>query len=244
MFRGGRGKKSKVRIIRAVELSLSALGLALIGFYAVARLDGYVNSRVDLEEAQTSRALPPSGSSAMSGLESAPQASWASPVDFRHWSASRIAAFERFVDVKPARPIAVLQIPKLDLEVPVFKGTGKLSLNRGVGWIEGTAAPGHGGNIGIAGHRDSFFRGLRYLDRGDEILLATKEGTDFYRVNRAEIVRPSETSVLKSDSGRSLTLVTCYPFYYIGRAPRRFVVEANLRSETEQEEFRKRDLRK
>jgi sortase A len=125
------------------------------------------------------------------------------------------------------RPIAILRIPKLRLEVPVLNGTDAITLNRGVGRIQGTAFPGQPGNIGIAGHRDGFFRGLGNIRSGDKIELLTAKGTDTYVVDQTLITHPDDLSVLDSGARPALTLITCYPFHYIGPAPRRFVVEAS-----------------
>jgi len=125
--------------------------------------------------------------------------------------------------------IAILRIPKLHLEVPVLDGTDAITLNRGVGRIRGTALPGQSGNIAIAGHRDGFFRGLKDIHAGDEIELLAAQRTDIYIVDRTVIVDPDDTSVLENGATPALTLVTCYPFHYIGNAPRRFVVEASLK---------------
>ncbi len=125
--------------------------------------------------------------------------------------------------------IAVLRIPKLSLEVPVLDGTDAITLNRGVGWIQGTALPGQNGNIAIAGHRDGFFHGLKDIRTGDRIELRTAQRTDTYVVDRTVIVDPNDVSVLEKGAAPALTLVTCYPFHYIGPAPRRFVVEASLK---------------
>lgn len=125
--------------------------------------------------------------------------------------------------------IAVLRIPKLSLEVPVLDGIDAITLNRGVGRIQGTALPGQNGNIAIAGHRDGFFRGLKDIHTGDRIELRTAERTDIYVVDRTVIVDPNDVSVLENGTVPALTLVTCYPFHYIGPAPRRFVVEASLK---------------
>jgi len=128
----------------------------------------------------------------------------------------------------PGHAIAVLRIPKLSLEVPVLEGTDAITLNRGVGRIGGPAFPGQNGNIGIAGHRDGFFQGLKEMHAGDRIELLTAQRTDIYIVERTVIVDPNNVSVLESGTAPALTLVTCYPFHYIGPAPRRFVVKASL----------------
>lgn len=126
-------------------------------------------------------------------------------------------------------PLAILRIPKIQLEVPVLKGTDDITLNRGVGQIAGTAAPGEMGNIGIAGHRDGFFRNLKGVNKGDVIELETTTISEIYVVDRILVTGPDDVSVLQPRDTQSLTLVTCYPFHFIGPAPRRFVVEATLK---------------
>jgi sortase A len=129
---------------------------------------------------------------------------------------------------QPGRTLAVLRIPRLHLKVPVLNGTDAVTLNRGVGRIAGTAFPGVAGNLAIAGHRDGFFRSLKEVRSGDRIELATVHATYVYTVDRTLVTDPGDLSVLDQRGNASLTLVTCYPFHYIGAAPRRFVVEASL----------------
>jgi sortase A len=126
-------------------------------------------------------------------------------------------------------PLAILRIPKIQLEVPVLKGTDDITLNRGVGQIAGTAAPGEIGNIGIAGHRDGFFRNLKGVNKGDLIELETTSVSEIYVVDRILVTGPDDVTVLQPRDTQSLTLVTCYPFNFIGPAPRRFIVEATLK---------------
>jgi sortase A len=108
----------------------------------------------------------------------------------------------------------------------VLPGTDDVTLDRAVGHIEGTAAPDAAGNVGIAGHRDGFFRGLKDITQGDLIELVTLQDTVAYRVEKTWIVDPTDVSVLDPTPGRALTLVTCYPFYFVGSAPQRFIVRA------------------
>ena len=110
----------------------------------------------------------------------------------------------------------------------MLNGTDDRTLDRAVGYIEGTAQPGTVGNLGIAGHRDGFFRGLKDIAAGDVIEVDTRQRTDVYRVERTWVVNPEDVSVLDQTSTPALTLVTCYPFYFIGAAPRRFIVRAVL----------------
>ena len=149
-------------------------------------------------------------------------------VDFSLWSEGRISAFKESLKKYSASPIAVLKIPKIDLEVPVFDGTDELTLNRGVGRIRGTTRPGQTGNIGIAGHRDGFFRGLKNIVKGDTVLLLTAFETQTYIVDKIKIVKPEDVSVLHDKGLPLLTLVTCYPFYFVGNAPERWIVQCSL----------------
>jgi sortase A len=106
------------------------------------------------------------------------------------------------------------------------EGTDDWTLNRAVGRIEGTARPGEPGNLGIAGHRDGFFRGLRHTEVGDEIRLTTLDGVGRYRVVELAVVEPESVAVLAPTADPTITLVTCHPFSYVGDAPRRFIVHA------------------
>ena len=146
--------------------------------------------------------------------------------DLSLWDSERISAWRRALSEPAPPPLAVLRIPKLHLEVAVLPGTDDVTLNRAVGHIDDTALPGTEGNAGIAGHRDSFFRGLKDIAPGDAIELETLRGTEMYRVERIWIVSPEDVSVLDATPTRSLTLVTCYPFYHIGPAPQRYIVRA------------------
>jgi sortase A len=122
--------------------------------------------------------------------------------------------------------IGRLQIPRLKLSVMVREGADERTLSRAVGHIPGTALPGRLGNVGLAGHRDTFFRALRDIREDDTIELETTQGTYRYIVKSTRIVTPRDVSVLAASGGENLTLVTCYPFYYVGSAPKRFIVHA------------------
>ena len=122
--------------------------------------------------------------------------------------------------------IGRLEIPRLNLAVMVREGADEGTLSRAVGHIPGTALPGNIGNVGLAGHRDTFFRVLRNIRPDDVIELETTAGTYRYMVKSTKIVTPRDVSVLEASGGETLTLVTCYPFYYVGSAPKRFIVHA------------------
>jgi sortase A len=128
----------------------------------------------------------------------------------------------------PREVIGRLEIPRLKLSVMVREGADEGTLSRAVGHIPGTVLPGSLGNVGLAGHRDTFFRTLRNIRADDTIELVTTEGTYRYIVKSTRIVTPRDVSVLQASGGETLTLVTCYPFYYVGSAPKRFIVHAAL----------------
>jgi sortase A len=133
--------------------------------------------------------------------------------------------------VRPARnaPGAVigrLSVPRLHLSAMVREGIDRKTLLLAVGHIPATALPGQPGNVGLAGHRDTFFRGLKDLRTGDEIRFSTLGGDFNYVVESLTIVEPDDVAVLAPSAENILTMVTCYPFYYVGGAPKRFVAKA------------------
>jgi len=124
--------------------------------------------------------------------------------------------------------VARLQAPTIRLSATVLEGTDDATLNRAAGHIEDTPLPGQAGNAGIAGHRDRHFRPLRNVHVGDPIDVTTDAGVFHYRVSRTLIVGPQDVQVLDPTPRPTLTLVTCYPFEFIGHAPKRFIVQAEL----------------
>jgi len=146
--------------------------------------------------------------------------------DLTLWSPQRIAAWRTASTQPSAIPLAVLRIPRINLEVPVLEGTSEVTLNAAVGHVEATALPGVDGNSGIAGHCDGFFRGLKNVASGDSIELETLQGIEQYRIQRTWIVTPDDVSVLDPTPNRSLTLMTCFPFDGVGSPPRRYIVRA------------------
>ena len=126
--------------------------------------------------------------------------------------------------------IGRIEIPRLGVSAVIRAGSDARTLRLAVGYVPGTALPGEHGNVGLAGHRDTFFRKLRDISPDDEIRVTTKDGVFRYFVERTNIVKPSDVWVLNATGYPALTLVTCYPFSYIGSAPQRFIVRAALRS--------------
>jgi len=151
------------------------------------------------------------------------------------WDSGRIRAYKSTLGLQLPPPEAILRVPGVGIEVPVLEGTSAVTMNRGIGHIAGTALPGQTGNIALTGHRDGFFRPLKDVHPGDLVELEHPSATsgagsqtDRYVVRTIHIVFPSDTSVLNATSGSTLTLITCYPFYYVGSAPQRYIVQAEL----------------
>jgi LPXTG-site transpeptidase (sortase) family protein len=129
--------------------------------------------------------------------------------------------------VKEGEVLGRMEISRLGMSIVILEGTSSRTLRLGVGHIAGTAFPGEPGNIGIAGHRDSYFRALKDIRSGDEIGIQTATGLSRYQVDRVQMLEPSNIAVLAPTAIPGITLVTCYPFYFVGPAPRRFVVHAH-----------------
>jgi sortase A len=135
-------------------------------------------------------------------------------------------AFATRLEARTTGLVGRIQIPRLGLSAVIVEGTNDRSLRRGVGHVEATAFPGERGNVALAAHRDTYFNDLRHLARGDSIFVRTPEGVFGYRVRSILIVNPDRADLLSATRAPRLTLVTCYPFDWIGPAPRRFVVLA------------------
>ena len=208
-------------MLRLAQHLCTVTGAALILAAAVAFLDGTLASRSALAAFEEAAAgTPAAGSSELAMLANQP--------DQGLWSAKRKTRYAKSLDEDLGLPEAVLSVPSLGLEVPVFPGTGQVVLNRGAGRLEDTAAPGTAGNIAIAGHRDGFFRPLKDIEVGAVLALRTLRGTQRFEVSEILIVDPLDLSVLDPSNEAMLTLITCYPFYYVGYAPDRYIVRARL----------------
>jgi len=149
------------------------------------------------------------------------------PLD-KGWSADRLRKYKEAAAPAPGSVLGRLEIPSLDLSVMLLNGTDEWTLNRAVGHIEGTALPGEPGNLGVAGHRDGFFRSLKDISKDTTISLTTLKGRFYYRVSAIHIVKPTDVHLLAPTRKPTITLVTCYPFHYIGDAPKRYVVTAEM----------------
>jgi sortase A len=181
----------------------AALGLLLLGYWTAE----YVSTR--LYQAQEQRQFARE-------LSAEPRAS------DRVLPAPKATPQER----EPGSAIAKIEIPRLGMSALVVEGADGHALKRGPGHIAGTAMPGEGGNVGMAGHRDTFFRPLRFTRNNDAIDVTTRDGRYRYKVVSTEIVTPADVHVLYPTGRETLTLITCYPFDFVGAAPQRFVVRA------------------
>ena len=151
---------------------------------------------------------------------------WSGKVDMNLWSAVRVKAYTVAVKQETPRTLAILRIPRLNLEVPVYDGTADAVLDLAAGRIEDTALPGTPGNVGIAAHRDGYFRVLKDIKEGDALVLDTPVATEQFRVQWIKITTPDDVSVIDPTPTPAVTLVGCYPFYHVGAAPKRFIVRA------------------
>lgn len=205
--------------LRKIEQVALAAGLTLITIWAAAQIYRFAISRATMARFRAENSEAMSGSV---GPGVGPH------VDFRLWSTKRITAYQHSLIQKTDMPLGILHIPKIHLEAPVFDGTDELTLDRGLGRISGTARIGEPGNVGIAGHRDGFFRGLKDIQPGDLVELELPGKTDQYAVTKIEVVKPENLEVLKQTGTATLTLVTCFPFYFVGSAPERYIVTASI----------------
>jgi sortase A len=210
------------RVAVAIERIAFAAGFLILAFVAVALAHRSMPATyaADLE--------PGASQEAMESLEAAPESD---TPDTALWSQARLVAYSEAAKQLFASPVAELTIPGLDLVVPVFEGTSEPVLNRGAGRIEGTNQIGDtdGANIGLAAHRDGYFRKLKDIKLGESLELQQNGVRYRYTVSEISIVDPSNVSVLNRDASTAkLTLVTCYPFYFVGSAPERYIVTGEL----------------
>lgn len=191
----------------AIERFLIATGICALAFVAALRIDsaiGEQRARQDLAVRVSGplRAMPP---------------------DTTEWSQARRVAWQASHGAGSGTPLGVLSIASIGLAVALLEGTDEITLNRGVGRVAGTRIE---TNLAISGHRDGFFRGLRHIAQGDRIRLETPGGAYEYEVRTFAVVSPEDVRVLDPTPEPTLTLVTCFPFFALGPAPKRFIVHA------------------
>jgi len=208
---------------------LLAAGTTLLALYFAALAHNFISSRMALSEFDRSTARRGNTNSPITRASTGARTFGASEV--------RLESDKRTPGGRGGREkngaIAVLQFARLGARIPVFEGTNTLALNSGAGWIAGTSRPGEAGNIGIAGHRDGAFNILKDISTGDSIELTTTTTVAKYTVEQIVVVSPNNTDVLRQRGTPSLTLVTCYPFNYIGPAPKRYILFASVRNQTD-----------
>lgn len=202
---------SKTSYVRVIEAALWLFGLVCVGAYGVSKIHSASAQSAAISELEAEWRLDAAGVEPDQSL----------------WSTQRIAQRERArAERDGLSPIALLSIPAVGIRVAVFEGTSDRVLNLGVGRMLDTAELGVPGNLGLAGHRDGFFRGLKDIAVGDDISIQHDGGIDHYNVTELLVVAPDAVHVLAPTDKTTLTLVTCYPFYFVGHAPQRFIVQA------------------
>lgn len=222
---------------RWIENGAWLTGIALLAVFGAARLWAESERVRGLEvlraaaavdaSAESFAAVPSQRGAASAGPSAEVFDAARAAVDQTLWSEQRAREYAQAV-TRPGDPVGALLIPSIGLEVPVYPGTSELNLNRGAAHIEGTALLGADGNVGIAAHRDGFFRGLESVHIDADVILAVDARRLRYRVTEMRIVKPTDVHVLAATETPSITLVTCYPFYFVGNAPERYIVRAEL----------------
>jgi sortase A len=224
-------------VFRAGELLSYSAGLLLTGFFVSQLAMGEVERRQDIasfEQAVTNTANPQTASTDSVNTSPQPEesiqfaSSQAGAPDTALWAAGRIADYQSSMQGELPKVLGLLEIPSVGLKVPVYPSDTDLNMDRGAGVIDGMAYPHEPGNIGIAGHRDGYFRVLKDVKSGDTIKLQTLEGPKQFTIDSIQIVEISDLSVLQDTDDQTITLVTCYPFYFVGHAPQRYIVTASL----------------
>ena len=148
--------------------------------------------------------------------------------DQSDWSNKRLSRYAQIDWRNLGEPLAVIRVPELAVAAPIYSDANVEALEAGAAWVTLTAAPGEAGNIAVAGHRDSFFRPLEDIPIGTHISLTTADQEQLFAVTSIEIVDPLDTSPLAPTETTTLTLITCHPFRYVGFAPNRYIIRAEL----------------
>ena len=215
-------------ILRSVEVASYLFGLVLTVFFVSQLAQGEVQRRQDVAEFEA--VLSVSGSIAELPADT--------PIDLsveilpapdtNLWAPGRIADYQASMQLDTPPVLGLLEVPSVGLKVPVYPSNSEINMDRGAGIIDGMAYPHEPGNIGISGHRDGYFRALKDVQVGDKLLLQTLSGPKQFTVDTRQIIEIDNLSVLQDTPNQTVTLVTCYPFYFVGHAPQRFIVTASL----------------
>ena len=217
-------KNKRKTLLRVLESGFLTTGLILLVSFVLVRGWGDYQSWSDIRAFEQAMAFEsePTTQSAGKSTKYMPEP------DYSLWSSKRISDYHESNEQRDDAPLAVMSIAKLELKVPIYNGTDEINLNRGAGRIKGTAWIDSPGNLGIAGHRDGFFRVLKDIEVGDSIDMLTRKGKSEFVVSSIVIVDPTDVSVLAPTDDSTITLVTCYPFYFVGHAPKRYIVKGEL----------------
>lgn len=231
----GAAEETKVNVkkaLRIMEILCWASGVALVVLYAGLRLDGELERRQAIEEFKAAAGPLRQGQTGVfaqpTRLNVPAPLTYSAP-DKTNWSKSRIRKYgSASSGLAPTAglPVAILKIRRIGLEVPVYSTASERNLNRGAALVTGTAEPDTEGNTAIAAHRDGYFRALEHIALGDVLDLRTLHEDHRYKVIWTRVVKPTDVSVLQPVGVPSITLITCYPFYFVGNAPSRFIVRA------------------
>lgn len=200
-------------VARTIERVCWALACVTLALYLVARTDANINGHADL-----ARAMTPTADATTTTTVAAPTVDRPAPAQ----GAPGLQGLQ-----------GLLEIPSLNLRTPLYSDTSEVNLNRGAGLIAGMAAPGERGNLGVAAHRDGVFRPLENIQVGAAIEVRTASFHYVYHVTSIAVVDRADATLLRRTDEPAITLVTCYPFRFVGPAPRRFVVRGQLDSTRE-----------
>lgn len=222
-------KNVRKPLLRVLETGLLLSGAILLGSFIVLRVWGNYQAESDIQAFEQAMLTPSNTGSSNPGIQvNAGGTQYSPEPDYSLWSEKRINDYHAGNAERDDPPLAILSVEKLELKVPVYNGTDEVNLNRGAGRIKGTGWIDTPGNLGIAGHRDGFFRVLKDIEVGDSIEMLTFQGESEFVVSSITIVDPTDVSVLASTDASTITLVTCYPFYFVGHAPKRYIVKGEL----------------
>jgi sortase A len=224
------------KVFRSAELLSYVEGTLLTAFFVAQLAQGEVQRHSGIaefklqaqqgngEQATASVGTPQSGGAA----STQPGFSDISDPDTSLWAAGRIADYQASLESELPDVLGVLEIPSVGLKVPVYTSNTELVMDRAAGIIDGMSYPHEPGNIGISSHRDGYFRVLKDVKSGDAIVLQTLEGEKHFKIDAITVVEISDETLLRDTDEQTVTLVTCYPFYFVGHAPKRYIVTASL----------------
>jgi len=206
-----------------------AVGLLFTGFFVVQLAQGEVQRRTAVTAFEQQAESVSDGASGNSPGDQAPaHFREIGEPDMTLWAPGRVADYRASLNADLPPVLGVLEVPTVGLQVPVYQSNSELVMDRAAGVIDGMAYPHEPGNIGISGHRDGYFRALKDVAVGDPIVLQTLAGEKRFRIDSTQVVEISDTRLLQDTWDQTVTLVTCYPFYFVGHAPQRFIVTASL----------------